>query len=421
MYFPRYEKLKKSHISFIFGVLSFCMILNATVHASPIIEGCSIFPSNNIWNTPIDNLPVHSSSSSYIDTIGADTGLHPDFGSGEWNGGPIGIPYTVVSETQAKVGIIFDYADESDPGPYPIPPDALIEGGSDSQGDRHVLVLEKDNCLLYELFDAHRQPDNSWHAGSGAFFDLSSNNLRPDTWTSADAAGLPILSGFVTYDEVVSGEITHAIRFTAPQTQKDHVWPARHDASSLTNPVYPPMGQRFRLKADFDISGFPLDIQTILKAFKKYGIILADNGSAWYISGVPDERWDNDVLRLLRQVKGSDFEAVDVSSLMIDENSGEAKQSPDNSTFYVGDNNCDGNSPCFNSIEAAMNALTVDTRILIAQGTYVETIRLNKPITVIIEGGWNFSSNFQDGVTILKKAPEVNLGSLTIRELTIHP
>ena len=404
-----------------FGVLSFCMILHATVRASPTIEGCSIFPSNNIWNTPIDNLPVHSSSSTYINTIGTDTDLHPDFGSGEWNGGPIGIPYTVVSQTQAKVGITFDYADESDPGPYPIPPDALIEGGSDSQGDRHVLVLEKNNCLLYELFDAHLQPDNSWHAGSGAFFDLKSNNLRPDTWTSADAAGLPILSGLVTYDEVMSGEITHAIRFTAPQTQKAHVWSARHDASSLPNPVYPPMGQRFRLNAEFDVSGFPLDIQTILTAFKKYGIILADNGSAWYISGVPDERWDNDVLRLLRQVKGSDFEAVDVSSLMIDENSGEAKQSPDNSIFYVGDNDCDGKSPCFNSIEAAMNAVTVDTRILIAQGTYAETIRLNKPISVTIEGGWNFSSNLQDGVTILKKALEVNLGSLTIRELTIHP
>ena len=413
--------MKKSHISIIFGILSFCVILHATVRAGPIIDGCSIFPSNNIWNTPINNLPVRANSSTYINTIGADTGLHPDFGSGEWNGGPIGIPYTVVSQTQAKVGVTFDYADESDPGPYPIPPDALIEGGSESQGDRHVLVLEKDNCLLYELFDAHRQPDNSWHAGSGAFFDLSSNNLRPDTWTSADAAGLPILSGLVTYEEVISGEITHAIRFTAPQTQKAHVWPARHDASNLTSPVYPPMGQRFRLKADFDISGFPLEIQTILTAFKKYGIILADNGSAWYISGVPDERWDNDILRLLRQVKGSDFEAVDVSDLMVDENSGAAKQSPDNSTFYVGDDDCEGNSPCFNSIEAAINAATVDTQIILAQGIYTETIRLNKQISLTIEGGWNFSTNLQNGVTILKKAPEVNLGSLTIRELTIKP
>jgi len=403
------------------GFLSFCMIVHTTVGASPIIEGCSIFPSDNIWNTPIDNLPVHSSSSTYINTIGADTGLHPDFGSGEWNGGPIGIPYTVVSQTQVKVGVTFDYADESDPGPYPIPPDALIEGGSDSQGDRHVLVIEKDNCLLYELFDAHRQPDNSWYAGSGAFFDLSSNDLRPDTWTSADAAGLPILPGLVTYEEVLSGEIEHAIRFTAPQTQKAHVWPARHDASNLTSPVYPPMGQRFRLKAGFAVSGFPLEIQTILKAFKKYGIILADNGSAWYISGVPDDRWDNDMLRLLRQVKGSDFEAVDVSDLMIDENSGAAKQVPDNSTFYVDGDDCAGNSPCFNTIDAAINAATVDTRILVAQGTYSETIRLDKQIAVTIEGGWNFSSNLQNGVTILRKAPEVTLGSLTIEELTINP
>ena len=256
------------------GVLSFRIIANTAVGASPIIEGCSIFPSDNIWNTPVDNLPVHSSSFTYINAIGADAGFHPDF--------------------------------------------------------------------------------------------------AVDTWTSADAAGLPILSGLVTYEEVMSGEITHAIRFTAPQTQKAHVWPARHDASNLTNLVYPPMGQRFRLKTAFDVSGFPVEIQTILTAFKKYGIILADNGSAWYISGAPDERWDNDVLRLLRQVKGSDFEAVDVSSLMIDENSGAAKQSPDNSTFYVGDDDCEGKYPCFNSIEAAINAATADTRILISQGTYAD-------------------------------------------------
>jgi hypothetical protein len=413
--------MKKVHISMVLGGLIFCTVLHAMAHANPTLEGCSIFPSNNIWNIPIDNLPVHSNSFIYIDTIGADTGLHPDFGSGEWNGGPIGIPYTVVSETQTMVEVSFDYAEESDPGPYPIPPDALIEGGNDSQGDRHVLVLEKDKCLLYELFDAHLQPDNSWHAGSGAFFDLSSNNLRPDTWTSADAAGLPILAGLVRYDEVTSGEITHAIRFTAPQTQKAHVWPARHHASSLTGLVYPPMGQRFRLKADYDISGFPLEIQTILTAFKKYGIILADNGSAWYISGVPDGRWDNDALRLLRQIKGSDFEAVDVSSLMIDEDSGEAKQSPENSMLYVGADNCEGKTPCFDSIQTAINTAVGDTQIMIAKGTYSESVRLNKPISVTLEGGWNFLANIQDGVTIFRKAPEVNLGSLTFRELTIKP
>ena len=307
--------------------------------SSPIIEGCSIFPSNNIWNTRIDNLPVDPNSSTYINTIGADTGLHPDFGSGEWDGGPIGIPYITVPGTQAKVAITFYYAEESDPGPYPIPPDAPIEGGSDSTGDRHVLVLDKDSCMLYELFDAYPQADNSWYAGSGAVFDLRSHKLRPDTWTSADAAGLPILPGLVRYDEVISGEINHAIRFTAPQTRKAHIWPARHNASHLTDDIYPPMGQRFRLKADYDISGFSLIIQTILKAFKRYGIILADNGSAWFISGVPDSRWDNDILRELRDVKGSDFEAVDESSLMIDKDSGEAKQNSGSNDVYVNKNN----------------------------------------------------------------------------------
>jgi hypothetical protein len=300
---------------------------SSIAQGGPTLEGCPVFPENNIWNTPVADLPIDSNSSAFINTIGATRGLHPDFGSGTWNGEPIGIPYTVVDESQPEVDVSFDYADESDPGPYPIPASALIEGGSQSSGDRHVLVLDRGNCILYELFSAYPQQDGSWQAGSGAYFDLNSNALRPSGWTSADAAGLPILAGLVRYDEVASGEIRHAVRFTAPDTRSDFVWPARHQASSLTGTSIPPMGQRFRLKSDFDISRFSAPVRVILQAMKTYGLILADNGSAWYISGVPDPRWDNDMLvSELAQVKGSDFEAVDVSSLMVDPDSGLALQ-----------------------------------------------------------------------------------------------
>jgi hypothetical protein len=297
--------------------------------SGPQIAGCNVFPADHIWNAPVDTLPVDANSAAYVATIGAGTGLHPDFGSGVWppeSTSPIGIPFTTVAGTQPLVDVTFGYDDESDPGPYPIPPDAPIEGGLDSDGDRHVLVLDRDDCVLYELFDAWPQPDGSWEAGSGAVFDLNAYDLRPAGWTSADAAGLPILPGLVRYDEVTSGEIRHAIRFTAPQTRRAYVWPARHYASSLTGAQYPPMGQRFRLKAGFDISGFSPQVQVILQAMKVYGIILADNGSSWFISGAPDERWDNGALRELRQVHGSDFEAVDVSSLMIDPDSGQAQR-----------------------------------------------------------------------------------------------
>jgi Tol biopolymer transport system component len=294
---------------------------------SPEIAGCPILPANNIWNTPIDTLPVDGNSDAYIASIGADTALHPDFGSGLYEGSPIGIPYTIVPNGQQKVNVTFDYDNESDPGPYAIPTDAPIEGGPDSEGDRHVLVIEQQACQLYELFAAYPQADGSWQAGSGAIYDLASNALRPDGWTSADAAGLPILPGLVRYEEVVAGEIRHALRFTAAQTRRDYVWPARHFASSLTDPNIPPMGQRFRLKADFDLSGFSPDVQVILQAMKTYGIILADNGSDWYISGTPHNGWDNNVLRELRQVQGSDFEAVEVSSLQVDPDSGQAATS----------------------------------------------------------------------------------------------
>jgi hypothetical protein len=296
--------------------------------SAPQIAGCDIFPADNIWNTAVDNLPVQPDSAVYIQTIGPDLGLHPDFGAGVWPPGsnsPIGIPFIDVPGSQPLVEIEFTgYGDESDPGPYPIPPDAPVEGGPDAQGDRHVLVLERDNCLLYELYHAFPQADGRWTAVSGAVYDLHSHALRPAGWTSADAAGLPILPGLVRYDEVAAGEISHALRFTAPQTRRAYVWPARHYASSLTDPAYPPMGLRLRLRADFDISPYAPEVQVILQGLKRYGLILADNGSAWYLSGVPDERWNNDVLRQLRQVKGSDLEVVDVSGLMMDPDSGRA-------------------------------------------------------------------------------------------------
>lgn len=298
----------------------------------PSIAGCQILPNDNIWNTPIDTLPVDPNSSLYINTIGANKGLHMDFGSGVWPPGsnaPIGIPYTDVPSTQQTVPITFTYDDESDPGPYPIPTNAPIEGGPNATGDRHVIVLERDNCLLYEVFYAFPQNGGtSWTGGSGAIWDLTSNTIRGQLgWTSADAAGLPILPGLVTYEEVASGEINHAIRFTVPQTRNTYVWPATHQASSLSGVQYPPMGQRFRLKANFDISGYSQEAQVILQAMKTYGIILADNGSSWYISGAPSESWDNDILHEMDNVLGSNFEAVNVSSLMVNPLSGQI-QSP---------------------------------------------------------------------------------------------
>lgn len=282
----------------------------------------SVFPDDNIWNARVDSLPVHSKSDEFVESIGSDCDLHPDFGT-FWEGEPIGIPYVLVDSSQTKVNVSFTWADESDDGPYPIPADVPIEGGSSSTGDRHVIVLDQDSGLLYEMYNSFPNQDGSWSADSGAIFDLNSNSLRPETWTSADAAGLPILPGLIRYDEVQSGEINHAIRFTAAQTRRDYVWPARHYASSITDENVPSMGQRFRLKASFDISGYSQQNQVILTALKQYGMILADNGSNWFISGTHDTSWDNEELDELKQVIGSDFEAVDVSSLMVDYDSGQ--------------------------------------------------------------------------------------------------
>ena len=235
-----------------------------------------------------------------------------DFGSGTWDGGPIGIPYNIVGGSVPKVPVSFYYPNESDPGPYPIPTNPLIEHGS----DHHILIVDNSTCTLYELYDASYS-GGAWSAGSGAIWNLNSNALRPDTWTSADAAGLPILPGLVRYDEILSGEINHAIRFTAENTN-GYIWPARHlTSNNPSTPQIPPMGARFRLKASFNISSYPPAMQIILNAMKTYGIILADNGSDWYVSGAPDARWDNDMLHLLDDLTGNDFEAVDTSQLMV--------------------------------------------------------------------------------------------------------
>ena len=280
------------------------------------IVGRRMFPADNLWNKDISSEPVDPASDVLINTCGASAQLHPDFGT-TWNGGPIGIPYVVVRGNQARVPVTFDYDDESDPGPYPIPRDAPIEGGASSNGDRHVLIVDADNWRLYELFDAH--PVNGgdrWTAGSGAIFDLSSNSLRPAGWTSADAAGLPILPGLVRYDEVVEQkEIRHALRFTCPTTRRAYVAPARHFASSRTDASQPPMGMRVRLKANVDISGFPPNVQVILRALKTYGMFLADNGSSFYVTGTHDMRWNDDEIGAMKQLRGRDFEVVKMGNI----------------------------------------------------------------------------------------------------------
>jgi hypothetical protein len=276
----------------------------------PTLAGCALFPADNPWNQRVDTLPVAANSAAIINSIGANTGLHPDFGSGTWNGGPIGIPYNVVTAAQKKVRVSFDYADESDAGPYPIPAKVKLEYGS----DRHALIVDSSACRLYELY-ALKKNGSRWHAGSGAIWSLNSNALRPAGWTSADAAGLQILPGLARYDEVAAGSIDHALRFTASKTRRAYVYPARHYASSLTDPALPPMGLRVRLRASFDTSGFPVQARVILDALKRYGMVVADNGSDWFISGVPDTHWSNDALHTLGQVKGSDFEVVDPAAI----------------------------------------------------------------------------------------------------------
>jgi len=268
------------------------------------------FPDDNPWNLDISHLPVDPNSDTYIASIGADAPLHPDFGV-TWRGRPWGIPYVVVGGDQPRVPVRFKWAAESDQCLYPIPPDPPIE-----PGDRHLIILDRDNWRLYELFLARKVGD-LWTAGAGAVFDLNSNALRPAGWTSADAAGLPIFPGLVRYDEVMEQkDIRHALRFTAKRTRRAYIYPARHWASRETDPDLPPMGLRVRLKASYDVSGFPPPAQVILRALKKYGMFLADNGGNWYLSGAPDPRWPSAQILTLKRVKGSDFEVVQVGNIV---------------------------------------------------------------------------------------------------------
>lgn len=306
----RYLKL----LLILFLILS-CKKNQDTISQQPV-EGAKtnlmIFPPDNPWNTDISASETDPNSDILIAGIGNSTNLHPDFGT-VWDGAPIGIPYNVTRTGQKAVKISFLYSSESDPGPYPIPANAIIEAGS----DKHLIVLDTSARMLYELFNAVKNSDNSWNAGSGAVFDLTSNRLRPDGWTSADAAGLPVFPGLVRYDEVVEkGEINHALRFTVQKTRNAFIHPATHGASSSTDASLPPMGMRVRLKAGFDISGFTPHIQVILKALKKYGMFVADNGSNWYISGAPDPRWDDDELGQLKTITGSNFEVIKMGSVI---------------------------------------------------------------------------------------------------------
>lgn len=281
------------------------------------LNGKRLFPADNAWNKDISRVPVDRLSDRILSTIGLDKHLHPDFGT-VYEGAPNGIPYIVITGEQAKrkVFVKFEYEHESDPGPYPIPPDAPIEGGPKSTGDRHILVLDRDNWMLYELFNAY--PDgNGWKAGSGAIYDLYSNDLRPAGWTSADAAGLPIFPGLVRYDEVMERkEINHALRFTVRRSRRAYVHPARHFASRSEDENLPPMGMRVRLKASVDISKFSANTQVILRALKKYGMILADNGGDWFLSGAPDPRWNDEEIATLKRIKIRDFEVIRMGDLI---------------------------------------------------------------------------------------------------------
>src|SRR5690349_15928854 len=280
----------------------------------PSAPRCPIFPATSAWNERVDALPVAANSAQLIASIGLNVGVHAGFGSGLWEGEPVGIPFDVVSRRTPPARVTFEDAGNSDKVPYPIPRSIHIQGGWQSTGDRHAILLDKDACKLYELYALY-PGGSSWRAGSGAVWNLRSNALRPAGWGSADAAGLPIFPGLARYDEVARGVIDHALRFTAARTRRQYVYPARHYASSSDDPSLPPMGLRVRLKASVDISGFPRQARIVLQALKSYGMILADNGSSWYISGAPNPKWSNDDLHTLGQITGADFEVVDTSSL----------------------------------------------------------------------------------------------------------
>lgn len=279
----------------------------ALAKSLPGAAGCPMFPATNVWNRRVDQLPVRADSATLIASIGLDRGLHPDFGS--YSG--YGIPYNVANRKTPKRYVTFQYKSESDRGPYPIPKTVKREAGS----DHHILIVDKDACKLYELFAASKSASGAWRAGSGAIWNLRLNHLRPNGWTSADAAGLPILPGLARYDEVAAGVIAHALRFTAPTTRSAHIYPARHDAGAGNDPALPAMGLRVRLKSSVSLAGFSKQARIILVALQRYGMILADNGSPWYVTGAPDPHWNDDDLHALGRITGDMFEAVDTSNL----------------------------------------------------------------------------------------------------------
>jgi hypothetical protein len=280
----------------------------------PAARHCPVFPANNAWNQRVDKLPVAAVSAQLITSIGLDAPVHADFGSGKWDGGPIGIPFDVVSKKTHRSHVSFEYADESNRVRYPIPRHVHIEGGAHATGDRHAILVDKSTCRLYELYNL-RHASHGWTAGSGATWSLRSNHLRPAGWTSADAAGLPIFAGLARWEEVSRGVIDHALRFTASRTRRAYVYPARHYASSSSDRSLPPMGLRVRLKASVNIASFPRQARVVLRALQRYGMIVADNGSPWYVSGAPNRHWSNDQLHSLGRLTGADFEVVDTSSL----------------------------------------------------------------------------------------------------------
>ena len=294
------------------------LALTGGAAAPPKLAGCPVFPASSVWNTPVDQLPVAANSAQLIASIGTGDHVHADFGSGLYDGSRIGIPFVAVHGTRTpKSHVTFDYADESDKGPYPIPANVPIEGAPAhaNEGDRHALIVDRDSCRLYELY-ALRRTGGGYAAGSGAIFDLRSNRLRPAGWTSADAAGLPILPGLARWDgDAATGSIDHALRFTVERTRRAYIYPARHFASSSTDPALPPMGLRVRLKAGVDIASLPRQARIVAQAMKTYGLILADNGSNWYVSGAPSPHWSNDELHALGRLSGADFEVVDTSRL----------------------------------------------------------------------------------------------------------
>jgi hypothetical protein len=297
-------------------VLVVALPASAASVSAPTIAGCPVFPASSVWNKPVDKLPVAANSAQLVASIGLDSPVHADFGSGLYDGQRIGIPYVVVhGKSIPKSRVKFDYADESDKGPYPVPRNVPIEGQpSPGDGDRHALIVDRDSCTLYELY-ALQHTASGWTAGSGAIWSLRSNKLRPAGWTSADAAGLPILPGLARWADAATGTINHALRFTAEKTRRAYIYPARHFASSDTATALPPMGLRVRLKASVNIAKFPPQARIVLTALKRYGMILADNGSPWFISGSPNAKWSNDQLHALGQITGRDFEVVDTSSL----------------------------------------------------------------------------------------------------------